>query len=38
MKVYMARSVATRSQRDGAWTWNDDHGGDAHNMMDMMIK
>jgi hypothetical protein len=30
--------VATRSQRDGAWTRNDDNGGDAHNMMDMMIK
>jgi hypothetical protein len=30
--------VATRSQRDGAWTWNDDHGGDALKMKDMMIK
>jgi hypothetical protein len=38
MKVYVARSVATRSRRDGAWTCNDDHGGDEHKMMDMMIK
>jgi hypothetical protein len=30
--------VATRSQRDGAWTQNDDHGEDAHKMMDLMIK
>jgi hypothetical protein len=29
--------VATRSQRDGAWIRNDDHGGDAHKIMDMMF-
>jgi hypothetical protein len=25
-------------EHDGAWTWNDDHGRDAHEMMIMVIK
>jgi hypothetical protein len=38
MKVYVARSCGHKITRDGAWTRNDDHGGDADKMMDMMFK
>jgi hypothetical protein len=27
-----------QDHKDGAWTRNDDHGGDAHKMIDMMFK
>jgi hypothetical protein len=37
MKVYVARSCGHKITKRWCMIRNDDHGGDAHKMMDMMF-